>query len=267
MAACAIAIIGAARSPAGAVDASRSVRPASARLLFSDDFRGRTLDPRIWYRCFSWANEHTGCSNGPPYDLEWYEFPNVSVDGGQLELTALKQPDDGYDYTSGMAQSGPTPHRGPGFAYLYGYAEMRAQFPPGHGMWPAFWMLPVNGSWPPEIDAMEWQGATPRFDYATFHWVDAHGKRRQSGTAYDTGMDLSTAPHVYGVDWQPRAITWYFDGAQIKRYTDARFIPNVPMYLIVDLAVGGWISFPNRHTHFPATMSIDYVRVWSRKPG
>jgi len=39
------------------------------------------------------------------------------------------------------------------------------------------------------------------------------------------------------------------------------------MYVIVDLAVGGWISFPDKTTHFPATMLVDYVQVWSQYPG
>jgi hypothetical protein len=38
------------------------------------------------------------------------------------------------------------------------------------------------------------------------------------------------------------------------------------MYILVDLAVGGWISFPDRNTHFPATMLVDYVRVWKQRP-
>lgn len=239
----------------------------AATLLFHDEFRGKALNTNVWYRCFPYADENAGCSNGPPYDLEWFLAQNVTVGGGQVQLTALEQSIDGYNYSSGMIESGPTPYRSAGFSYLYGYAEARASFPPGAGMWPAFWLLPVNGSWPPEIDAMEWQGGTPTIDYVTFHWQDAKGHRHQSGTPYDTGVDLSAAPHVYGVDWQPRAITWYFDGKPVKRFTNAALIPNVPMYVILDLAIGGWISFPNPSTVFPATMSVDYVRVWSRKPG
>jgi hypothetical protein len=34
----------------------------------------------------------------------------------------------------------------------------------------------------------------------------------------------------------------------------ASVIPHKPMYILVDLALGGWISFPNADTRFPATM-------------
>jgi beta-glucanase (GH16 family) len=134
-------------------------------------------------------------------------------------------------------------------------------------MWPAFWLLPADGTWPPEIDALEWQGGTPTIDYATIHWgVERHGHHPSSGTAYDTGIDLSEGFHTYGLDWQADAVTWYFDGKIIKTFTKVNDIPHKPMYILVDLAVGGWISFPDSSTHFPATMLVDYVRVWPHKP-
>lgn len=34
------------------------------------------------------------------------------------------------------------------------------------------------------------------------------------------------------------------------------------MYVIINLAVGGWISFPDKNTLSPAEMLVDYVRVW-----
>jgi beta-glucanase (GH16 family) len=37
------------------------------------------------------------------------------------------------------------------------------------------------------------------------------------------------------------------------------------MYLMLNLAVGGeWPGPPDANTVFPATMSVDYVRVWQR---
>lgn len=144
---------------------------------------------------------------------------------------------------------------------------MRAKFPPGAGMWPGFWLLPADGSWPPEIDVMEWQGGTPTINYATIHWgKQRDGKHPQSGTAYDSKLDLSADFHVYGVDWQADSVTWYFDGKVIKKFTRVSVIPHKPMYILIDLAVGGWISFPDVKTHFPAPMLVDYVRVWPHKP-
>jgi beta-glucanase (GH16 family) len=236
---------------------------AAPALLFEQTFDGNRLDPKLWHDCYPYADARIGCMNEDSYDLEWYTQANVSVAGGTLNLTALRQHDHGYRFTSGMTVTGGSPKRAAGFTYQYGYAEVSAKFPPGHGMWPAFWMLPANLTWPPEIDAMEWQGATPTIDYATIHWgKDNHA----SGTAFDTGVDLSQDFHRYGVDWQADHVTWYFDGKKIKNYTDVKHIPNQPMYILLDLAVGGWIDKPDKQTAFPAVMQVQYLRVWSAKP-
>jgi beta-glucanase (GH16 family) len=255
----------------------QSKSPTAAKLLFDDEFNGDKLNLKSWYRCFEWANQDTGCGYGPPYNLEWYLPKNISVSGGFLNLTAKRHRiSKDFPYTAGIIESGglncqppncnPPKKLSPGFTFKYGYMEMRSKFPPGHGMWPAFWLLPIDGSWPPEIDAIEWQGGTPTIDYATIHWRDKHGHLQQDGTAYDTGVNLSAAYHTYGVDWQANSVTWYFDGTAIKTFTKSAVIPHKPMYVIVNLAVGGWISFPNKHTHFPATMQVAYVRVWNHKP-
>lgn len=241
--------------------------PAPDQLIFDDEFDGNKLDLAKWYRCFNWCDENVGYSYGPPYDLEWYWKHNVSVSGGFLHLTAKRQAEHGYNYTSGVITTGGSPTAPPSFTFQYGYMEMSAKFPPGKGMWPAFWLLPADGTWPPEIDAMEWQGGTPTIDYATIHWgVERNGHHPSSGTSYDTGFDLSAGFHTYGLDWQADSVTWYFDRKAIKKFTKVNDIPHKPMYILVDLAVGGWISFPDQTTHFPATMLVDYVRVWPTKP-
>jgi beta-glucanase (GH16 family) len=240
--------------------------PAADTLLFDDEFNGDRLDLTKWYRCYNWCDETTGGSYGAPYDLEWMWKYNVSVSGGMLNLTAKKNV-RGHQYTSGVITTGGSATTPPSFIFQYGYMEMSAQFPAGNGMWPAFWLLPADGSWPPEIDAMEWLGNTPTIDYVTIHWgVERHGHHPSSGKAYDTGDDLSTGFHTYGVDWQADHVTWYFDGKAVKNFTNVADIPHKPMYIIVNLAVGGWIAPPDGTNRFPATMLVDYVRVWSQKP-
>ena len=75
---------------------------------------------------------------------------------------------------------------------------------------------------------------------------------------------LKAIAKQYGVDWQPDSVTWYVDGTQVAQCTTADgAISSTPMYLIMNLAVGGsWPGPPNATTPFPAQMTIDWVHVW-----
>jgi beta-glucanase (GH16 family) len=255
-------------SPLGTTLAPQA-RPAhAARLIFDDEFGGTKLDRTVWYTCYSWAKARSGCSNNPGLELEWYQPGNVTVGNGDLALTAKVQSvHKGYPYTSGLISTGGSPTTKPAFSFLYGYIEARMKLPRGAGMWPAFWLVPANGTWPPEIDILEGQGVAPRDDIVTIHWGTGHAPQ-QSERIYDAGTDLWRAYHTYGVDWEKSYVTWYFDGKPIATYRDAKNIAHLPMYVILNLAIGGWF---NGQLHpvpssFPATMSVDYVRVWNRKP-
>jgi beta-glucanase (GH16 family) len=239
---------------------------ASAKLLFADEFDGSSIDRTVWYTCFFWQKHPKACSDA---GLARFEEHNVGEHGGFATIVAESHaPTPAHPFTSGMMQTGATPSTPASFAYLYGYAETRAKFPRGTGMWPAFWLVPKSGAWPPEIDIFEWQGIEPRVDVMTIHYTGPNGKPAQNVSAVDTGTDLWSAYHTYGVDWEPNAVTWYFDGKPVKRYTDARFVPNKPMYVVFSLNIGGWEPGSNhpKASEFPATFSIDYVRVWSSKP-
>ena len=69
--------------------------------------------------------------------------------------------------------------------------------------------------------------------------------------------------HVFGIDWTPNALIWRVDGVEVWRVLD--YVPQVPMYLLLNLAVGGdWPGSPDNSTVFPARYSVDYCRVWER---
>ncbi len=63
--------------------------------------------------------------------------------------------------------------------------------------------------------------------------------------------------HTFAADWAPGSVTYYYDG--IRLWRDVSGITSAPMYLILDLAVSSTVTPP---ATVPATMRVDYVRVW-----
>ena len=140
---------------------------------------------------------------------------------------------------------------------------MRSELPSGQGIWPAFWLLDANGQWPPELDVMEMLGNNPSTYYTTVHSNTLSGGYVSQG---DNVVNTSTGYHTYGVDWEPDFITFYFDGQKVYQ-TATPADMNQPMYMIANLAVGGyWPGMVNSTTPLPAQMNIDFIRAYSSLP-
>jgi beta-glucanase (GH16 family) len=154
------------------------------------------------------------------------------------------------------------------FDFRDGYVEMRAKLPAGHGLWPAFWLLPSAGTWPPEIDIMENLGSEPSIQQMHYYYDNRSGNHRDDGTAW-TGPDFSADFHTFSVEWSPSVIRWYVDGVERRpAYSDASTIASQPMYLLATLQIGGsWPGDPDGSTSFPADYRIDYIRVWQLANG
>jgi len=240
-------------------------------LLFSDDFDATALDESKWNPHYWWRDDEDGCTIAPNNELEWYQPDDVIVADGILKLRAQQRTVttcDGavYHFTSGVVTTGKEAWDHPDadkFAFQYGYAEARLKMPLGQGLWPAFWLLSSDQEWPPEIDVMEFLGHKPNITHMTYHYLDDEGTHRGKGDWW-TGPDFSSDWHTFAIDWRPDAIVWYVDGVERYRYTDATRIPHEPMYLVLNLAIGGdWPGPPDDTTPFPSYFDVDYVRVWS----
>ena len=242
----------------------------TAKLTFADEFTNFNLwngTSGTWQASYAWADVNaSGTTNTANNELQWYINPfygptssvnPFSVSNGVLDIQAMPasaaiEAITGYPYTSGIIT---TAHS---FSQTYGYFEMRAQLPAGQGIWPAFWMLPSDGSWPPEIDVMELIGSEPNNLYNFIHYGN---DQVADGVTPVTGM--TTGFHTYGVDWESDFITWYFDGTEVSKLATPSSI-NKPMYMLADLAVGGnWPGSPDDTTPFPADLKIDYIRAYS----
>lgn len=248
----------------------------TAKLTFADEFNAlslRTNGVGTWMTNYWWGqpNGNSLTGNG---EEEWYinhtYGPTAAVkpwtiSNGILTLTGAKadpaiQPlINGYKYTSGMINSYGS------FTQLYGYFEIRCQLPKGKGVWPAFWLLPADGSWPPEIDIFEVLGHEITKLYTTVH-TNVTGSHTSSGSALIVS-DMSAAFHTYGADWQQDFITFYFDGNQVFQ-TPTPADLHKPHYIIANLALGGyWPGMTDSTTPLPAKLLIDYIRAYSALAG
>ncbi len=243
--------------------------------VFTDEFNERSLDVAKWANCYPYG-EPT-CTNSGNKELELYTPDGIAVRDGHLQLTASKpaakvvdEKGTKFAYTSGMVTTGPdptAPDSAPKFRFQYGYVEARVKVPAGKGLWPAVWLLPTEDPWPPEIDVLEVLGHDPSTAHVALHWEKPKNKKEDDAKLYTArGVDdLSAGFHTFGVNWQEDAITWYRDGVEIARYSDVAHVPHEPMYLLMNLAVGGGFpGSPSKSTKFPATFEVDWVRIWQQ---
>jgi beta-glucanase (GH16 family) len=234
------------------------------KLTFDDEFNSFSWAGAggTWQTTFYFGGR-TLSSNG---ELEYYSDPSVgvnpfSVQNGALEITAAPSTNlaatGGLPYTSGLITTESS------FTQTYGYFEMRAKLPAGQGLWPAFWLLPADKSWPPEIDPLEAFGSEPN----QIHYGAISTNSSQSGGDWVTvPTNITDSYHTYGVMWTPTTLTYYFDGQQVAQLATPSDM-NKPMYMLADLAVGGsWGGAPFPDTQFPAHLDIDYIRAYSNDP-
>ncbi|MFF7991156.1 family 16 glycosylhydrolase [Kitasatospora xanthocidica] len=225
--------------------------PGDWHLVFEDEFDGGSLDRAKWSTGSPDAAHPDGVT--PPVntkELDCYDASQVSVGDGLLRITAVeKQQSCGgrtLPYVSGMVNS-----KGK-FSFAYGAMEARIDVPaaaPGVvANWPAFWSVGAN--WPEggENDVME--GLHGR--------VCSYFNSDTASTGSCTDSDL-TGWHVFASDWQPGRVDYYRDGILVATITAG--ITSAPMWLMVDNAVQPDVGGP---TLVPATLQVDYVRVWQR---
>jgi beta-glucanase (GH16 family) len=237
------------------------------------------------YKHLAWSDEFTGPAGTPPNPANWSldsyggcgdgtlssntaSTANAALDGdGHLSITADGPP----GYESAQIDSAEQ------FSFEYGELEARIKIPAGSGLCSAFWMLgdsTAPGScWPQcgEIDVMEAISPYPNYVYATIHGPVSGSSNFQQWQAQLTSPTPFTAGyHTYGVIWRPGLITWTFDGVPYATATPSQLPPGAqwvfdghPFHLVLDLAVGGWPGAPAAGAPFPATLSVDWVRLYN----
>ena len=219
-------------------------------LVFNDEFDGATLDRTKWVDTFFTRRY------GQPDELQYFAPDAFVFDHGILKIRADTRNLGGRLYTSGVISS--DTH----FEFQYGLIEGRMKVPRGQGFWTAFWL----GNYfdyhnPEEIDTVEVLGNST--DTARFH-VHYPTAPNSDGQNF-VGADLANDFHIFSVEWQANYIRWYLDGVQRFEVTTYNHIPHVPLFIMLNLSVGGsYPGAPDPTTPFPSYLEIDYVRVYQR---
>ncbi|GAA4872687.1 family 16 glycosylhydrolase [Kitasatospora terrestris] len=246
------------------VDLSVPTAPGPWKKVFEDDFLGSRLDRADWATCYDWNDD--GCTNAGNHELEWYLPSQVKVADGEAQLVAERRRTVGsdgkvYPWTSGMITTGRDSWDAPPrHTFTYGYFAAALRVPDEDTMFPAFWLLPEARKVPPELDVAEFI-SDARSVQMTVHWAEPDGSDTHQADRYGP-VDFPAGFHVFAVDWEPTSLTWYVDGVERFRVTEPQKIPNVPMEILINLAVG--YPVPPPADVDTATFKVDWVRVWQR---
>lgn len=247
-------------------------------LVWSDEFNqkdGAAPDPTKWN-----YDEGVGNNGWGNNELEYYTSrpQNISIHNGNLVITAIREdyvdPSNGggvRKFTSARIKTREL------FSQAYGRFEARIKIPAGAGLWPALWMLGDNirsVGWPAcgEIDVMENIGKELSMVHGTIHGPGYSAAAGISSPYVLTGgRRFADDYHLFVVEWEPNAIRFYVDNDLYATRTPADlpsgagWVYDHPFFILLNLAVGGnWPGPPDVSTTFPATMLVDYVRVYQR---
>ncbi len=238
---------------------------AGYKLTFDEDFR-EPLSISAWGPGTRWIahTPYAGDFGDAGFGDPGKDSP-FSVKDGVLQIEAKKV---GDRWRSGLICS--VDPKGEGFSQKYGYFEMRAKLPRGLGTWPAFWLMGVPQLKEPkdkktitqiEIDVVEQYGVGPNSLHTTLHlWGPGDFHRAEGDTSIVQGMTDDF--HTYGVLVEEDFTTFYFDRAELRKDRTPKEA-KVPLYLMVDLALGG--GWPIDKTPNPSRMLVDYVRAYAKK--
>lgn len=261
-------------APASTVTATVTPKPTATGLgtstQWTENFSGRAgtaPDPSL-------LQLRVGGNGWGNQELESYtaRTANASLDGkGHLAVNAVRQTYTGADKITRHWTSARLDSMGR-WSFTTGTLAVRLKLPAGAGMWPAFWLQGTNLTkvgWPDngEIDVVEALGGRNAV-YQSVHGPNgtAKGYAHSVINTAPKGTSISSAYHVFSVTRAPNKMIFRIDGAQTGSFTPAdlktgeRWAFNGPMFMTLNLAVGGWPGAPSAATPSPSSLLVDWIR-------
>jgi beta-glucanase (GH16 family) len=251
------------------------------KCVLSDNFSGAALDLTRWTAV---TTSDTGFSSGvpPAFACYLYDPRTVSVSGGYLNLSVLEVDDE---FLCGGPAAQPTRYIAGAVSTkyratpTYGRFQIRARFATDAkaGLQSSLELLPNASAYDQR------SGEIDIADYFT-KWPDrvvpfvryAHDGDDPTETTDQCVIDQPQAFHTYTLQWTPDQIDMYADGKRCLSTTWSapgglhRPAPfDRPFYLTMFQALGvSKAAFDSDDPpRLPATMQVDYVRMWATREG
>jgi hypothetical protein len=255
--------------------------PAGYELAFEDNFDALTLvdsgEERGWGTHFlTFGVRHLEGNDDKAMKVDAAYLDQVAVGAGQdpdlslhqitadgsLKLFGRPTPEAligqevGFPYIGGMISGEPL------FAQRFGYWEFRVRLHhvPAGAHW-AFWLLPDDHSWPPEIDLLEVIGSNPK------NPEEAGKFFFNSLTGEDDSITMLPPPrgldawYTIGFLWTEEAMVWLVDGEEVRRRPN--LFSDKSLYFLISPEIGDrWPGEPPADAVWPTEVEVDYIRVY-----
>ncbi len=249
-------------------------------LDFQEEFSGSTLDTSKWLPSYlpHWtstpenAKARYTVADGVLTERLDKDTPawNAQYDG-TVKISSIQSYEK--DWWHRFNSSMPNDHHEPdfnGYSTKYGYFETRAKLSDvGGGGHQALWLVGTNGTGTDaanqsEIDFIETFFSKPdTWRIAAYGWGDPDFL---SSWTLDEDTVPSGTPtseyHVYGMDWTPTQLNFYYDNELYKTINDA---PNTAMGLILGIYTDAGSGTHN--DTWPKSWNVDYLRVFKKDGG
>jgi len=237
------------------------------KLVFSDEFNDTKMNTSKW-----------NVENAPKkrVDIMLYSDDNQVVEkDGKAYIYYRKSSLNDTTYMAGRFNS-----KGK-YAPTYGFMESRIHLVKPNGYQMAFWMMPegkgMSSETSPdgtandgaEIDIVE--GNKLNAFSSGLHWDGYAKPAHKANGSLNKMPDLyETEYHIFGFEWTPTFLKFYYDGKLIRTMTDPKFIPKVAHFLYFSGSCFGksdWVDGDVRKNKFIQNGGVDkayvdYVRVY-----
>ena len=237
------------------------------KLVFSDEFNDTKVDTN------KWTVEKTQKKR---VDIMLYADENqVEEKEGKVFIYYRKSVLNDTTYMAGRFNS-----KGK-YAPTYGFMESRMHLVKPNGYQMAFWMMPEGDGMRSvnkpegsandgaEIDIVE---GNKLVAYSNgLHW-DGYAKpaHKSNGALVKIPTIHDSEYHIFGFEWTPTYLKFYYDGKMVREMTDPKLIPHVAHFLYFSGSCFGksdWVDGDVRVNEYIQNGGVDkayvdYVRVY-----